>query len=99
MNIDELRGSLVALKVLPFQTTAAVDFPSVAAGAQTTTTVTLTGAALGDMVLLSFSLDLQGMQLTGYVSAANTVTVVLRNGTAGALDLASGTLTVRVWKP
>lgn len=69
---------------------------SVAAGAQTTTTVTVTGAKLGDRVDVSFSLDLQGQQLTGYVSAANTVTAVLRNGTAGAIDLASGTLRARI---
>lgn len=78
--------------------TAAYDPPSVAAGAQTTTTVTVTGAALGDTVAVGFSLDLQGMQLTGYVSAADTVTAVLRNGTAGAIDLASGTLRADVWK-
>lgn len=78
--------------------TATWDPGSVNAGAQTTTTVTVTGASLGDAALASFSLDLQGMQLTGYVSAANTVTVVLQNGTAGAIDLSSGTLTARVLK-
>lgn len=74
------------------------DPPSVAAGAQTTTTLTaITGVVLGDRVTaVGFDKDLQGMQLTGYVSAAETVTVVLRNGTAGAIDLASGTLTVVV---
>lgn len=77
--------------------TATWDPASVAAGAQVTTTVTVTGAALGDPVAVGFSLDLQGMQLTGYVSATNTVTCVLRNGTAGALDLASGTLRATVW--
>ena len=74
------------------------DPPSVAAGAQTTSTVTVTGAVLGDPCFVGFSLDLQGMQLTGYVSSANTVTVVLQNGTAGALDLASGTLRGTVLK-
>jgi hypothetical protein len=67
-------------------------------GAQLTTTVTVTGAALGEPVSLGFSLSLQGMQLTGYVSAADTVTVVLRNGTGGAINLASGTLTAQVRK-
>jgi hypothetical protein len=72
---------------------------SVADIAETTTTVTVTGAALGDVVTgLGFSLSLQGMKLTGYVSAANTVTVVLRNDTGGALDLASGTLRAVVEK-
>lgn len=71
---------------------------NLAAGAQTSTTVTLTGAALGDEVTCGFSLDLQLLQLTGYVSSANTVSVVLQNGTAGAIDLASGTLRVSVWQ-
>ena len=79
-------------------TTATWDPANLAAGAQTSTTVTLTGAALGDIAAASFSLDLQLMQLTAYVSAANTVTVVLQNGTAGAIDLASGTLRVSAWQ-
>ena len=67
-------------------------------GAQATTTVTATGVVLADadLVTVGFSNDLQGMQLTGYVSANDVVTVVLRNGTGGALDLASGTLRVGV---
>jgi hypothetical protein len=77
--------------------TATWDPASMAAGAQTTTTMTVTGAAVGDPVAVGFSQDLQGMQLTGYVSAANTVTVVLQNGTAGAIDLVSGTLRADVF--
>lgn len=71
---------------------------NLAAGGTETKTVTVTGAALGDEVTCSFSLSLQGMQLTGYVSAANTATCVLYNCTAGALDLASGTLRASVWR-
>ena len=74
------------------------DPPNVGNGAQTTTTVTVTGAALGDEVVCSFNKDLQGMRLTGYVSATDTVTVVLRNDTGGAIDLASGTLRASVWQ-
>ncbi len=72
--------------------------PTVAAGAQTTTTVAVIGAAIGDTVTVGFSQDLQGTQLTAYVSAPGVVTVVLRNGTAGAIDLASGTLRCDVWQ-
>lgn len=71
----------------------------VAAGAiSATTTVTVAGAALGDFVEPSFSLDLQGLDLRGYVSAANTVTCYLKNDTGAGIDLASGTLTARVLK-
>lgn len=71
--------------------------PSLNTATQQTTTVTVTGAALGDHVeSVSFSLDLQGTTLNGYVSAADTVTVVHRNDTGGTIDLANGTLRVRV---
>jgi len=78
---------------------ATYDPPSLADGAGTTTTVTVTGAALGDFVTgVSFSLDLQGITLSAYVSAANTVAVRFQNESGGTLDLASGTLRVRVAK-
>jgi parallel beta helix pectate lyase-like protein len=74
------------------------DPPNVNNGAQTTTTVTVTNAIIGDLVAVGFSQNLQGMVLSGHVSASNTVTVVLRNDTGGALDLASGTLRARCFK-
>lgn len=75
------------------------DPPSLNAGAATTTTVAVTGAAMGDLVHPpSFSNSLQGMVLSGYVSVAGTVTVVLVNTTVGTVDLASGTLRVAVGK-
>jgi hypothetical protein len=78
--------------------TATYDQASLSAGSQTSTTITVTGALLGDHVELSFSLDLALLQATAYVSSANTVTIVIRNGTSGAIDLASGTLKVKVWR-
>jgi hypothetical protein len=52
--------------------------------------------AVGDGV--SFSNDLQGITMTAWVSAANTVSVRFQNETGGVLDLASGTIKVRVRK-
>lgn len=72
------------------------DPPNILAGGTTATTVTVTGAALGDFAQASFSLSLGGLTMTAYVSAANTVTVVLHNPTAGAINLGSGTLRARV---
>ena len=77
-------------------TTATWDPGNLADGAQTSVATTLTGAALGDEVSCSFSLDLQLLQLTGHVSSANNVTVVLQNHTGGAINLSSGTLRVSV---
>lgn len=75
------------------------DPPSLVDGAGATTTVTVTGAALGDFVeTVSFSLDLQGITVTAYVSAANTVSVRFQNESGATVDLASGTIRVRLSK-
>lgn len=71
---------------------------SVGSLAVITTTVTVPGAALGDLVLASFSLDLAGLILSYNVSSTNTVTITLFNPTAAAIDLASGTVKVLVFK-
>lgn len=76
---------------------ATYDPASLADGAGVTTTVTVNGAALGDIVLgVSNSVDLQGILMTAYVSAANTVSVRFQNETTGPLDLASATIRVLV---
>lgn len=78
---------------------AVYDPASLADGAGVTTTVTVTGAALGDFAQASFSVDLASVMLFAWVSAANTVSVRFQNETAGIVDLASGTITVRVSTP
>lgn len=77
---------------------ATYDPPSLIDGAATSTAVTVTGAALGDFALASFSLSTQGISLSAEVTATNTVTVNFFNKTGGTLDLSSGTLKARVWK-
>lgn len=69
---------------------------SIADGDEEVTDLTVTGAALGDFVLVSSSLDVTDLSLVGQVTAANTVTVQLLNNTGGAIDLASATVYVRV---
>lgn len=81
---------------IPLTGSATYDPPSLADGAGATTTVTCSGAALGDTALAAFSLDLQGITLTAWVSAANTVSVRFQNESGGSIDLGSGTLRVRV---
>jgi hypothetical protein len=80
-------------------TTATWNPGSLTSGTETTTDVTVTGAALGDFVLVSFSLDVDDLALTAQVTSANTVTVQLLNLKGGAAtDLGSGTLKVLVIK-
>lgn len=78
---------------------ATYDPGSLADGDGVTTTVTATGASLGDFAEASFSLDLQGITLTAYVSAPDTVSVRFQNETTFVKDLSSGTIRVNVWKP
>jgi hypothetical protein len=71
---------------------------SLADGAGETKVVTVTGAALGDLVLVGVGVDIVDMTVTGYVQAANTVEVRLQNeSAAGPIDLASSTWKVMVF--
>ena len=85
---------IAAMKIL----VASTDYnpPSIASGTISTTTVTVSGASLGDFATASFSLPNAGVHLLAQVTAANTVTVAFWNVTGGAIDLAAGTLRVRV---
>lgn len=74
------------------------DAGSIAVGAMEAKDVTVTGAALGDFVLAAPSIDVTDLTISASVTAANTVTVVLANNTAGAVDLASMTIAVKVLK-
>jgi hypothetical protein len=82
----------------PLFGTATYDPPSLAAGAVSTIqTMTVTGAALGDAVSMSFSNSLAGAVLHGWLSATNTVSFYFHNlNGANPLDLGSGTVTARI---
>jgi hypothetical protein len=82
------------------QNTATYDPPSLAAGVvDTIQSMTVTGAALGDIADVSFSLDLQGIDLRAWVSATNTVKYVFSCPAGGAtVDLGSGTVKCRIRK-
>jgi hypothetical protein len=72
-----------------------LDAGAVSAGATDTDTVTVPGVALGDIVIgFSHGVSEAGLVKRAYVSAANTVTIVTYNPTAGSVNLASTTLTL-----
>lgn len=71
---------------------------TLAAGAVATRTVTVSGAAMGDFALASFSVTTGSLLISASVTAANTVTVVITNPTAGNIDIAVGTVYARVIK-
>lgn len=95
-NIAALTAVLASAFPPPVSGTTTWDPASIATGGSEAKTVSVPGAALGALVQVSFSLDQQGLTLTGYVSSANVVTAVLANNTAGAVDLGSGTLRASV---
>jgi hypothetical protein len=76
--------------------TATYNPANLADGAGVTTTVDAPGAQLGDYVQASFSQPLQAVQIFAWVSAVGTVSVRFQNESGGAVDLASGTIKVRV---
>lgn len=90
------RGTADLLPLQAWQSSKTYDPPLISASTQTSTTVTLAGAVLGQYAMAAFSLDTQGISLSAAVTSANTVTVVFRNGTAGDIDLGAGTLSVTV---
>jgi len=74
---------------------ATVDFGSISDGNEEATDITVTGAALGDIVMVSHSLDVSDLQLTADVTSANTVSVVA-SSSGDTVNLSSGTVRVLV---
>lgn len=70
------------------------DPASIPDGDEEATTVTVTGAVLGDYAIGSFSLDVTDLGLSCQITVADTATCILFNNTGGAIDLGSGTLKV-----
>jgi hypothetical protein len=86
---DQFRG----LFTDTWDVTCTLDSASVSTGATATDSVTVSGVALGDMVIgMAIGVSEAGLVRRAYVSAANTVTIVTYNPTAGSVDLASTTL-------
>jgi len=77
---------------------ATYDPASISNGTSTSTTITCTGAALGDFAMVSFGVDCSALNINAYVSSTNNVTVRLANATVGEVNLASSTVKVVSFK-
>ena len=95
--LDEWFNQLPAINAY-LQGSETKDWGSIADGNEETEDLTVTGAALGDYAVATMSIDVTDLTITASVTASNVVTVVLGNFTGGAIDLGSGTLTVKVFK-
>lgn len=76
---------------------AAIDLPSIPAGNSAFVQITVAGAEPGDFVTASLDPADRDISVeSAQVTAANTVTVWVTNRSAGAIDLAAGTLRIRL---
>lgn len=89
-------GGTAITKILT--ATATLDFPNTAAQAKADLTITVTGAAAQDGVVLRLPATVAAGNFSARVSAADTVTVTHHNYTAAAVDPASATYGVTVVK-
>jgi hypothetical protein len=82
-----------------YTNTATWDPVNMANSAMVSTSVTVTGIAAGDVCSASHDqLGANNVMVSAHPSSPNTVRVVLENGEAGAVDIASGTVRVICWK-
>ena len=71
---------------------------AIASGAELGVDVPVTEAELGDFVIASASVDLQGMKPSCYIKSANNAHYILRNDTGAPITLGTFTIYVRVIK-
>ena len=73
--------------------TATLNASSLVDGAGETNTITVPGVALGDIVMnISMGVDVSGISITPYVSAADTVSIRFQNETVTTINLDSTTV-------
>ena len=77
---------------------ATYDWPSIPSGGDAYVQVSASGAEPGDFAVASIDPADRDIAVTAQVTADDTVTVWARNLSGGAIDLASGTVRVRVEK-
>jgi hypothetical protein len=70
----------------------AIDLANITAGSvDVTNTVKIPGAVPGDAVIVNCNNVTNALIFDAYVSSDNTVTLIAKNGTAGAINAASAT--------
>lgn len=94
---ERLQGLVGSLIPQVLKGSKTFDPGSLADGASGSTTVTVTGAVVGNPVIAGFPFSAV-FAVSAYVSAADTVTVVYINRSGGISDQGSGTLTAIVFK-
>ena len=89
-------NSRMAVDTVEREVSVTYDPPSLAAGELQTTTVTLPGVRVGEAISVSFDKPLQGTNMWADVTNVDTVTVYHKNQSTSTVNLASGTLRVKL---
>jgi len=102
-TLDGFTGDVGDLNVISGILTGSTtwDAPNAAANATVATTMTVTGAAVGDLVIVSTeaTIPINNIIISAIVSSANTVTLRVHNtSTSTGVNLASATYRVIVFK-
>jgi hypothetical protein len=86
-------------KIFTVQVTG-MDAGNLTDGSGETEVLTVTGVALGDVVLAqSFNLSTQGITITAYIQAADKVELRVQNESGGTINLAALTVTLLIGRP
>ena len=72
------------------------DFGAILDGDEAAISETVEGAKLGDFVFVSADVNILDLTLTAYVSAENTVKILLANNTGVSIDVPSTTFAYKV---
>jgi hypothetical protein len=98
-NLEFVDNSIVYTLAKTLTTTTTLDFPNTNGGSQSDLTVSLTGATVGDVVMLGVPVgSASDGVFFAFVSSADTVTVRFLNHKGTAIDPASGTFRVSIIK-
>lgn len=98
LGAELLRSASFSNQGLAIDLVANYTIPLLTAQGTVAQAFSIAGAALGDFVIVSYSQDLAGIQVTGYVSAPNTVYALFRNETADPKTIAAGQVRIKVIK-
>jgi len=93
--LEAMRVDLVAIRAPlagALTGSATWDAGSLADGVGESKDITVTGAALGDFVMVSMGVDVVDIGISAQVTAANTVTARLQNESTATVNLASTTV-------
>jgi len=77
---------------------ATLDFAECSDAVGATSQVTVTGAAIGDYVMVAHEADLVDMNVTAYVQTTDKVDIRVQNESGAAVDLAAGAWYVKILK-